>query len=400
MNENYKKYANLLINRCLSIKPNQPLLISAPIECVDFVRVIATTAFEVGVKDIYFDWNDDILKHEELKYLSNEELNNSNLFNKSIFDEYAKKGAAFLMLYGDDPDIMSDIDKEKIAYTGKIFRTSRPIYKEKQLKYEVAWCIASVATDGWAKKVLPNSQSPKKDLWNLIFEMCLVNKPDPIDAWNKKIDNNNNIRVKKINELKIKKLIYKNKLGTNFEIGFTDNVWCGAGEQTKDGLPLIVNMPTEEIFTTPNKYTANGIVYSSKPLVYNSSLINNFWLKFENGKVIDYDAEVGKEILKSILDIENGNYLGEVALVDVNSPISASNVLFYETLYDENASCHLALGEGFLDCIKSNKTLEEVGMNMSKTHVDFMIGTSDLEVTVETEDKKLIKIIENGSFKI
>lgn len=399
MNENYKKYANLLINRCLSVKPNQPLLISAPIECIDFVRVVATTALETGVKDIHFDLTDDVLKHEELKYLSNEELTNSKLFNKSIFDEYAKKDAAFLMLYGDDPDIMSDIDKAKISYTGKLFRTSRPLYKERQLKYEVPWCIASVATEGWAKKVLPNSKTPKEDLWNLIFEMCLVNTPDPIEAWNKKIEMNK-LFTEKMNSLKIKKLIYKNDLGTDFEIGFTDNVWCGAGGHSTEDMPIIVNMPSEEIFTSPNKYTANGIVYASKPLVYNSSLINNFWLKFENGKVIDYDAEEGKEVLKSILEIENGDYLGEVALVDVNSPISKSGILFYETLYDENASCHLALGEGFLDCIKSDKNLDEVGMNKSKTHVDFMIGTDDLDVIAETEDKKLVKIIENGSFKI
>lgn len=399
MNENYKKYADLLINRCLSVKPKQPLLISAPIECIDFVRVVATTALETGVKDIHFDLTDDVLKHEELKYLSNEELTNSKLFNKSIFDEYAKKDAAFLMLYGDDPDIMSDIDKVKIAYTGKLFRTSRPLYKERQLKYEVPWCIASVATEGWAKKVLPNSKTPKEDLWNLIFEMCLVNTPNPIEAWNKKIEINK-LFTEKMNSLKIKKLIYKNKLGTNFEIGFTDNIWCGAGGHSTEDMPIIVNMPSEEIFTSPNKYTANGIVYASKPLVYNSSLINNFWLKFENGKVIDYDAEQGKEVLKSILEIENGNYLGEVALVDVNSPISKSGILFYETLYDENASCHLALGEGFLECIKNDKTLDEVGINKSKTHVDFMIGTDDLEVFAETEDKKLVKIIENGSFKI
>lgn len=399
MNENYKKYANLLINKCLSVKPNQPLLISAPIECIDFVRVVATTALETGVKDIHFDLTDDFLKHEELKYLSNEELTNSKLFNKSIFDEYAKKDAAFLMLYGDDPEIMSDIDKAKISYTGKLFRTSRPLYKERQLKYEVPWCIASVATEGWAKKVLPNSKTPKEDLWNLIFEMCLVNTPDPIEAWNKKIEMNK-LFTEKMNSLKIKKLIYKNDLGTDFEIGFTDNIWCGAGGHSTEDMPIIVNMPSEEIFTSPNKYTANGIVYASKPLVYNSSLINNFWLKFENGKVIDYDAEVGKEILKSILEIENGNYLGEVALVDVNSPISKSGILFYETLYDENASCHLALGEGFLECIKSDKTLDEVGINKSKTHVDFMIGTDDLDVIAETEDKKLVKIIENGSFKI
>ena len=158
-------------------------------------------------------------------------------------------------------------------------------------------------------------------------------------------------------------------------------------------------MPTEEVFTTPNKYTANGIVYSSKPLVYNSSLIDEFFIEFKDGKVINFDAKIGKDILKSIIEIENGNYLGEVALVDKLSPINQSNILFYETLYDENASCHLALGDGFPECIKSKKTNEELGVNESKTHVDFMIGTDDLEIIAETEtDKKLI--MKNGTFVI
>ena len=158
-------------------------------------------------------------------------------------------------------------------------------------------------------------------------------------------------------------------------------------------------MPTEEIFTTPNKYTANGIVYASRPLVYNGSLINNFWIKFKDGKVINYDAEIGKEILKSIINIENGDYLGEVALVDKTSPIFESNTIFYETLYDENASCHLALGQGFTECIKTEKDLKDIGFNDSLTHVDFMIGTEDLDIVAETEQGK-VKIIENGKFVI
>ena len=158
-------------------------------------------------------------------------------------------------------------------------------------------------------------------------------------------------------------------------------------------------MPSEEIFTTPNKYTANGIIYASRPLVYNGALINNFWIKFKDGKVIDYDAETGREILESIINIENGNYLGEVALVDKTSPIFKSNTIFYETLYDENASCHLALGEGFTECINTDKTLEEIGFNNSITHVDFMIGTDDLNIVADTNKGK-VTIMENGKFVI
>lgn len=399
MKNNLKKYADLLINRCLSVKKGQPLLITAPIESIDFIRILTTVALESGVNDIYYDFDDDVLRHENLKYLNNEDLKNSKFFNKKIYDEYAKKGAAFLILCADNPEIMKDIDEEKIGYIGKIIRTSKPLYKKKQMSYEVPWCIACVSNDAWAKKVLPDSKKPKEDLWNLIFKMCLVNTKDPISEWNKKIDNNKKL-VDKLNKMKITKLYYKNKIGTDFEIGFNDNIWCGAATKAKDGRDIIVNMPSEEVFTVPNKYTANGKVYASMPLVYNGSTIKDFWFEFENGKVINYGAKSGKNILKSILEIKNGNYLGEVALVDVTSPISKSKVLFYDTLYDENASCHLALGDAFLECIDEGKDLKKLGFNKSETHVDFMIGTNDLEIVAECVNGNKVTIMKNGKFKI
>lgn len=395
---NKEKYAKLLLDKCLSIKENQPLLITAPIECIDFVRIVAKYAMEKGVRDIYYDFTDEILKHDTLKYYDFKDLDNSNFFNKSIYDEYAKKNAAFLMLYSDDPDALADIDSEKIAYSAKLLRTTRPIYKKMQLTYEVSWCIASVVTKNWAKKVLPNSNNPVDDMWDIVLKMTLCDKEDPVEEWNNKILKNNEI-VNKLNKLNIKTLHYKNKLGTDFKISFNDNIWCGASSKNKSGDEIIVNMPTEEVFTTPNKYTANGIVYSSKPLVYNSSLIDGFFIEFKDGKVINYDAKIGKDVLKSIIETENGNYLGEVALVDKLSPINQSNILFYETLYDENASCHLALGDGFPECIKSDKSFEELGVNESKTHVDFMIGTDDLEIIAETENDNII-IMKNGTFTI
>lgn len=400
MKEMKEKYANLLVSRCVALKKKQPLLITAPIEAADFVRLVAKKALEIGCNDIYFDWTDDEIKHDLLNYLDDESIKNSKLFNKNIYDEYAKKHSAFLMLVGEDPDAMKDIDSNKIALAGKVARESRNEYRKLQRDYIVPWCIASVPTDAWAKKVFPKSKNAKENLWNLVFKMCLIDTTDPVQSWNEKVKKNKEI-VKKLNDLNIKTLHYKNKLGTDFEIGFKNNKWCGADEKTKEeNIPILVNMPTEEIFTTPNKYSANGKVYASKPLVYNSSLIDDFWLEFKDGKVIDYDAKIGKEILKSIIEIENGNYLGECALVDKNSPISKSNVLFYETLYDENASCHLALGSGFTNCIKNNKSLEENEMNDSKTHVDFMIGTDDLEIVASTYDNKEVIIMKNGEYNL
>lgn len=399
MNKNFEKYAELLLKRCLSIKKGQPLLISAPIDTIDFVRVVARIALTLGIFDIYFDLDDEILKHDILNNVNKEDLNTSKFFNKKVYDEYAKKGAAFLILCANNPDIMKDIDDEKIAYSSKLIRTSKPIFKKLQLTNDVPWCIASVSTDSWAKKVLPKSPTPREDLWKLIFKMCLVNTKDPIKEWNNKIENNKKL-VDKLNKLKITKLYYKNKLGTNFVIGFDNNIWCGAGGNTKDGRQIIVNMPSEEVFTAPNKYTANGKVYASLPLVYNGSLIEDFWIEFKKGKVINYGAKKGASILKSIFEIKNGNYLGEVALVDTSSPISKSGILFYDTLYDENASCHLALGEAYLECVNNKQNFKKMGINKSETHVDFMIGTKDLNIIAETSNNEKITIMKNGKFKI
>lgn len=397
MNQKLEKYAELLIKKCICTK-SKSLVISFPIEAIDFVHIVAQVAYKEGFNDIYYDFNSAKINKYEMEYLKDSELKTSKNFNKSIYDEYAKKNAAFLFLTATNPDAYKGIEKKKLAIANKVTIESYPIYKKKQMTYEVAWCIAGVATDEWAKKVFPKSKNPKKDLWNQIFKLCLVNEKDPIKSWNKKMNNNKKI-VDKLNSLEIKKLKYKNNLGTDFEIEFNENIWNGGNATGKDGQELIVNMPTEEVFTSPNKYSANGTVYSSLPLYYNGTIIKDIYLKFKNGKVIDYNASEGKEVLKSILEIKNGNYLGEVALVDITSPISKSKVLFYNTLFDENASCHLALGAGFTECIKSKKTYKELGLNESTTHVDFMVGTKDLEIIAETKDGN-ITIMKNGKFCI
>ena len=395
MEENYKKYAELLLKRCLCIKKGQPLFISTSIEVLDFIRVLTNTALKLGVKDIYYDYNDPYIKHDHLKYLNKNDIKDNLLFNKKMYDEYTKKGAAILMLCGTNTDIMSDIDNNKLDFTAKLANTSRKYFKEKQLNNEIPWCIAAVSTKDHAKKVFPNSENPVNDLWNAIFKMCLVDKENPIKEWNNKIKTNN-IRVVKLNKINITKLIYKNKLGTNLTIGLKNNIWCGANSKMKDGRSLLVNMPSEEIFTSPDKNSINGIVYASKPLIYNGNTIEDFWIEFTNGKVINYVAKKGKNILKSIINTKGGNKLGEVALVDINSPISKSNILFYETLYDENASCHLALGEGFLECSKDKNP---TWLNKSDTHVDFMIGDNTLNIEAIT-DKGSISIMKDGKFTI
>ncbi|MBQ6282327.1 MAG: aminopeptidase [Bacilli bacterium] len=398
-----EKYASMILNECLRVKKGQSIFISANSERSDFVRILANEAYKIGAKDIYFDIVDVNIKHDMLKNLDIEELKNSTYFNKEKWNEYAKKGAAFVMLASETPGLMNDIDSDKQNEAFIYSQRTREEFDILRSKSNVPWCIAAVPTLSWAKEVF-NSNNPVEDLWNKIFEICGVNNEDPSNELNVKLDKL--VKHKNIlNSLHIKKLIYKNSIGTDFSIELPKNaIWQTGREMLSNGEEILVNFPTEEIFTSPDSLSANGIVYSSKPLMYHDSLISNFWIKFKDGVAIDCGAEKGLDVLKSIINsCENSNKLGEVALVEYDSPISKSNMIFYETLYDENASCHLALGDSFPECIKNgiDMTKEELNsnnLNQCRNHVDFMIGTEDLNIKAITADSKEIDIFINGNF--
>lgn len=399
MNRNFEKYAELLLKRCLNLNTPRPLLITAPIKAIDFVEILTHKAYELGITDIYYDWSDENLKHEQLLHLSDENLLKSPFWSKEIWDEYAKKDAAFLMLYSDDINLMSDVPEDKITLTANRSRSSRPLFKKRQRVDEVPWCIALVPTLGYAKKVFPNSVDPVADAWDAIFKCCLVYEEDPIKAWDEKVKKIQK-RCDILNDYQFKSLHYTNSLGTDLTIELPENhIWSGAG---KGG--LIVNMPSEEVFTSPKYDGINGIVYSARPLVYNGVLIENFSFTFENGRIVKVEAENGKEILENMISTDEGsNYLGEVALVDYDSPISNTNIIFYETLYDENASCHLAIGDSFPTCLLNGENmsaaeLKEHGLNNSLVHTDFMVGNFDLKIVATTKDNREILIFNNGNF--
>jgi len=405
MKDKFYKYACLLLDVGLNIQEGQPLVITAPVESIEFIRVLSKCALDRGVTDIYFDWTDDELKHQQLLKYGDDSISNSLFFNKKVYDDYAKKDGAFLMLVSENPDIMNDVDSFKLDYASRISRTSRPFYKKRQSTNDVAWCIAAVSTYGWAHKIFNDSNCVEK-LWNLIFSICLVDKKDPIEEWENKLLISSN-RCDRLNELNFKTLHYTNSLGTDLYVGLSDGAkWCGAGEPMPSGRRIVANIPTEEIFTSPNRLMTSGIVYSSKPLVYNGYIIDDFWIKFEDGKVISFDASKGKDVLSSIINGDDTScYLGECALVPYDSPISNSGVIFYTTLFDENASCHLALGTGFPNTLdgtdgKEKDELISMGLNVSDVHVDFMIGTSDLKIEGVTYDGKNVLIFENGNFCI
>lgn len=405
MKEKYYKYAHLLLTKGLCINEYQPLLINAPISAIEFIRVLTQVACELNIKDIYYDWSDEELKHTQLQYFNDDEIKQSRFWNKEIYDEYAKKDAAFLFLVSSGNNLMNDISSNKMKIATSHSLKTRELYRTKQENNQISWCIASTATKEWSELLFPNKKNSQEKLWETIFDICLVNCDNPEEEWTKKMQENKKM-CQKLTALNIQKLHYTSSNGTNLTIELPKNaIWCGGSSLIKGKEP-IVNLPTEEVFTTPNKFLTNGVVYTSIPLVHSGVVIKDIMLEFQNGKVINYSASSGKEELQNIIELdEESSMLGEVALVDNNSKISKTNILFYETLFDENASCHIALGRGFKECLKDadNMTeyeLESIGYNKSKNHVDMMIGTNDLNIIATTYDNQEILIFKNGSFNI
>ena len=395
-----EKYIELLLKRCLRIDESSSLFINYNAINKDFALKVEEYAKSLGVKDIYLDEDDSNYIHDVLINTKLEDIEKHEAFNSYMWDEYAKKNAAFLMLDAEIPHIMDDVSSEALAKSSFAKRNTKPIYKEKQLNSEIAWCIAAVPNIYWAEDIFKNSENPLEEFWNVLAKMCMLDKDNPIEEWDKLLNKQSKI-MKKLNHLKISKLHYTNNLGTDLVLELSDKALWQSASSGK----WIVNMPSYEIFTTPIYGKTNGIVYSSKPLIYNGKIIDEFNLTFKDGKVVDFEAKKGEDILKEIINgDELSSYLGEAALVDYDSPISNTKTIFKSTLFDENASCHLALGNGFLECIEdgnklSKDELKELGVNFSKNHVDFMIGTEDLTIKAETKDG-LITIMENGNLII
>lgn len=397
-----RKYAEVLLKTCLKVEENQPLFISFNTERLDFVRIVSEEAYKIGVKDIYFDMSDPYLKHEALKYLEIEDLKQLSFWNKEMWNVYARKHAAFLMLASETPGLMKDIDPKKMSELIRYSQETREEFEAYRDKSELAWCIAAVPTKAWADELFDNNEDSVNMLWNKIFEICSIDQEDPVKIWNDKLALLKK-RASKLNEKKFKTLIYKDNKN-NFKIDLPDNHnWASGCERLANGKEVLVNFPTEEVFTSPDCRSAEGIVFSSKPLEYQGVILDNFQIEFKDGVVTNFKAEKGEETLKEMINIcENSNMLGEVALVPYDSPISNTNMVFLETLFDENAACHLALGDSFTECINEVGTKEELfnkfNMNNSKSHVDFMIGTKDLNIKGITQDNKEIDIFINGNF--
>ena len=405
MFELQEKYAKVLLESCLKVEKDQPLFISFNVERIDFARIVGEIAFNMGIKDIYFDSSDPYLKHEALKHLEVDELKELTIWNKEIWNVYAKKNAAFLMLASETPGLMKDIDPEKMSAMTKYSLETRKEFDALRDKSALAWCIAAVPTEAWGKELFKDSTTPVDDLWNKIFDICSIKEDNPVEIWDEKIKKLQ-LRANKLNEYQFKSLQYNSSNGTDFRIDLPKNhIWASGKETLSNGKEVLVNFPTEEVFTSPDCTSAEGIVYSSKPLAYQDVIIDQFNIRFEKGVAVEAHAEQGEDTLNNMINLcENSNRLGEVALVPYDSPISNTNQIFLETLFDENAACHIALGDSVPECIKDGPNIDkdilfkEHNLNKCDSHVDFMVGNKDMHITGITEDNREIPIFVDGNF--
>lgn len=402
------EYAELCVKVGINLQSGQPLVISSPIEAADFVRLLAKHAYKLGAKEVHVNWNDDVLT--KLKYENSpmEVFENFPLWYAEGMEEYAKDGAGFISIHAQDPLLLKDADPQKIAASNISSSKALKEFRNYTMNDINSWCVVSVPTKNWAKRVFPNvsEEEAVEKLWDAIFYATRMDVIDPTLAWK---DHINTLieKGKVLNEKRFKYLHYTSSNGTDLMVELPkDHIWVSGGSTNSKGVYFVANMPTEEVFTLPLKTGVNGVVYSTKPLNYGGKLIDNFKLEFKDGKVVHFDAGVGKETLHDLLDIDDGaKYLGEVALVPYTSPISNSNIVFMNTLFDENASCHFALGKAYPTNIKggehmTEEELEGAGVNDSLTHVDFMVGSSDMNIMGETHDGEKVPVFKNGEWAI
>ena len=399
-----KKYAKLIATVGVNVQKGQEVFVNADLDQPEFVYMVVEECYRAGAKKVVVDWDYQPLTKLTYRWRTNTTLATMDDYEEARWKHMADKLPCRIYLVSEDPDGLKGINQEKMAKAAQArYKIIKPYREQMENKYQ--WCIAAVPGAAWAKKLFPElskAQAVEK-LWEAILSASRVNE-DPIEAW-KEHNADLQKRCAYLNSLGIETLEYRSSNGTNFRVGMMElGEFKGGGDTSLQGIYFNPNIPTEECFISPKKGEAEGIVYSTKPLSYNGQLIENFSIRFEGGKAVEVHAEKNEELLKQLISMDEGAaYLGECALVPYNSPIQNSGLLFYNTLFDENAACHLALGKGFADTIQGfeNRTLEEcreMGLNESMVHEDFMIGAEDLDIDAHTRDGKVVPIFRNGNW--
>lgn len=401
-----KDLAELVVKTGVNIQKGQRLAIRCPVECADFARLCAAVAYEAGCREVLMRWEDDELKRMKFLHAEDDVFDTVNQWEVEYHNILSEEGAAFLTIYAEDPGLLAGVDPDRIRRAQVSSGKALEEYRTRLMSSECAWSICSVPTKAWACRVFPelSEEEAIARLWEEILASCRVDGGDALANWQAHAAEMKH-HVDILNEYNFKTLKYKNAAGTDLTVGLPEgHIWAGGDELTKAGVRFSANIPTEEVFTLPDRNDVNGTVVATKPLCLNGTVIEGLRFTIKDGKIIEAHADTGEEILRDAIAVDEGaSYFGEVALVPYDSPISNSGVLFFNTLFDENASCHMAFGEAYPSCLagSENMTEEELaerGVNKSMMHEDFMIGSPDLEITGITHDGEEVAVFRNGNF--
>ena len=401
-----KTFADLTLRLGVNLQKNQPVVINCPVEKAEIGRIFAEQAYELGASYVKIRYLDEQLSRLTYRYADEKVL--CDILPSSVTEklEFLEHGYAYVSIVAEDPNALKGLDEKKIANVHKATARANKKFHDAVMNNALRWCVISVPSQAWAKEVFPQEKDPHEKLWQAIAKSVRLDAADPVAAWKEHIATLNR-HAALLNENDFSYLHYTSANGTDLKVGLADgHRWLAAEETGQDGIKFIANMPTEEVFTAPHKNRVDGVVKNALPLVENGNTIDGFSLTFKDGKVVDFSAEKGYDTLKGILETDEGaTHIGEVALIGKNSPIAQSKTLFYNTLFDENASCHLALGKAYPTTLHggdkmSEEELSARGANDSLTHVDFMIGTEDLNVVGVKKNGEKVQLFKNGEWVV
>lgn len=399
-----RSYAKLIVRVGANVQKGQEVRVFASLDQPEFIKMLAEECYKAGASRVTVDWNYPELTKLSARYMKLRDLSETREWEKARMQDMVDHLPVRIFIESEDPDGLRGINPKYFKAFAARIKISKPYRDAIDNKHQ--WCIAAVPGEAWAKKVHPelSKRAAVEQLWNDILYTARADGEDPIADWE---EHNRDLkaRSKYLNDLHLRELRYHSANGTDFKVGLIPTAEFHAGrDKTMQGVVYDPNMPTEEVFTSPDRRTAEGIVYATKPLSYQGQLIENFSVRFEKGRAVEVKAEKGQDVLEQIISMDEGcHYLGECALVPKESPIHQSGLLFYNTLFDENAACHLALGFGFDECVKgfenmTKEELYEIGVNDAGNHTDFMIGSDDLSIDGVDEHGNVHPIFRNGTW--
>ena len=405
--EKLREYARLLVEVGMNLQPGQTARIGAAVECAPLARLCVEACYDRGARDVALDWSDSFITRQRYLRAEEEVFSRFPHWQEEKYNWMLEQGCASLAIVGSDPEMLKGVDPARIQTAEKAAAQPTKRWYDAMMANRFQWCVGAYPTLAWAEKMFPDKkgQAALDALWEAIFSVCRITGDGrATERWQAHVEATAR-RARQLNDYNFKTLHYVNSLGTDLTITLPEHhVWAGGADVNEAGVPFVANIPTEEIFTAPRWDGVEGRVYAALPLALNGNLVKNFWMEFKGGRIVGVHAEEGEQVLLDSIGLDEGSsYLGEVALVPYDSPIRNLGLLFYETLFDENASCHLAFGAAYPNCVKGGETMSEeaqkaAGLNQSANHVDFMVGTADLSITGVTHDGREVPVFVNGNF--